>query len=815
MVSTNKRSKNRLDKLKWKEVELDNGLLSEFSKYGMSMIEEISDTKNISFYELGKHNQSHQDVSTFFCEQNNNKKDSNSRKRTLEVTENYNTIEKKLNNKKAKSKSEREKISEKPKLVDGIKESILDPEKYWEDYFELKERLSNWTKIMEESSIKPVKKYFENEMEELKSPDMVIHPSILKGLYELGFLSPTPIQKACLIPSIRDRKDIVGAAETGSGKTLAYGIPIVANILLSIQKRREKFEQKSQDEFHDQEPLDNLDEDEILKEFESMGFEMRKVSNTYTAQNSTRRPYESSESVQAMIVLPSRELAIQVRDHLRAMARYTGLGIHAFVGGLSLEKQERLIATKKVQISIGTPGRLSALILGELDENKTEKQINVALPLDELRYLVMDEADRLIEQGHYRELKSILQLIYSEKKGERTKKIQTYLFSATLTLPNHLHPKFSKINPVNTSKRAKLRTDLDSKITSIMPENSNKAMQSIMQYVKLRENQVFVVDLSRFKIKSNNEDEFSDKGSTQSGIIQLPKGLKMYMVKCESDEVEMRLVLYLLRYFAPKWEIKQTKGSCPHCPKFIETGKILIFVNSISYVYRLVPLLQLALVCRDSHEKELLGAKKTKKCNQNCLDKSLKVIGIHGNLSQKQRIQAIELFKSSSSSILICTDVLARGLDIPEVDVVVHLQAPRSASLMIHRSGRTARALKEGECVLFCTPKDVTPYSKHLKAISLGFDAIKVPNHLENVTSVHISQVKQRLELANEIEGLGHSILRKKKNNKWMISKANEADLELSDQEEFELSPDQIKDIQSLVSKRNILLKIAKSNQSY
>lgn len=835
MKSTRNKCGRKAKELKWKEVDLDSDLISEFSKYGVSMIEEISDPTKISFYELGK------DAAL----------ESNA-----EYNQNNILTEKTNKNKKSKKRTGKDKYKNEIELLDGIKKqkklkktlienkniiddtekvvlkqnnSILDPEEYWEEYYDLKEALSKWTNMIEESTQKVNKKVSLEEIQELKSPDLVIHPSILKGLFELGFFNPTPIQAACLVPAIRDRKDIVGAAETGSGKTLAYGIPIIANIMFAIQRRKEKLEQKSLKEDNEFEGFDiqeNLDDDEAFKEFERMGFQMtsiKKIDNKGLNNNT----YRSNELLQALVILPSRELAIQVRDHLRSVGKYTGLGIHAFVGGLSLEKQERLIIKKRVQIAVGTPGRLSALIFGEIENESmfgdereaSRKQVTTTLAIDELRFLVLDEADRLIEQGHYRELKQILQLIYSENKGNHViRKIQTYLFSATLTLPNHLHPKFSKLNTRNTGKKSKSKKDVqDTKVISIMPENSNKAMQSIMQYVRLRENQIFIVDLSRFKTNSLSDEngERVQSGNHASGIIKLPKGLKISMIKCESDELEIRLVLYLLKYFAPIWDTKSGNQPCSLCPISLENGKILVFVNSISYVYRLTPLLSLALVCKDTHEKELPSSKKRKKCSKACYDRSLKVIGIHGNLSQKQRIQAIESFKASKSAILICTDVLARGLDIPEVDVVVHLQAPRNISLMIHRSGRTARASKQGECVLFCTPKDVPAYSKHFKAISLTFESVGIPKEFEGLVSSQVSHVQQRLELANEIEGFGHSIIRKKRNNSWMINKANEADLELSDQEEFSFSSDQMKEIQNLNLKRNHFLDFVRNFRNY
>ncbi|KAH7650100.1 Mak5 pre-mRNA splicing RNA SFII helicase [Cryptosporidium bovis] len=866
-------SKNQ--KLKWRETVIDTELLSEFSKYGVSMIEEIEDPSGTLIYDLGIGNTSKQ--KNKMCK---NKANLESEKMRYNDTPNdMNIMNNKENNsknseidnlnnkisKKRKGTNRNENINTKKKKEKTSikqKECVADPEEYWEEYYELKEKLYEWTKNFDKSMNECETIDINNNdysMKESEFTSLVIHPSILKGLSNLGFLKPTPIQESCLIPAIRDRKDIIGAAETGSGKTLAYGIPIIVNIMFTIQRRREKNETKALKDFEnaydftesnennwDEEKINDIAKDEVVMELESLGFQTTNVIDTddkFAVNENKKNKYKSNEELHALVVLPSRELAIQVRDHLKEVGKYTGLGIHAFVGGLSIEKQERLVIKKNVQIAIGTPGRLSALILEDNFNYEKNSRVSDSVPkresyvkfnLDELRYLVLDEADRLVEQGHYRELRDILQYIYkTDKKSKQViRKIQTYLFSATLTLPNYLHPKFSKLNQKNNSKKQignkKYNDNIDNKIyNSVMSENSNKAVESLLQYIKLRENQVFVVDLSRFKTNTNKEttniERVSKIDDKSGGIIKLPKGLTISMIKCEADEIEMRLVLYLLLLFSPKWlppcknkVIKNNATACNTCPVSINNSKLLLFVNSISYVYRLVPLLSLTLVCKDLHQKDLPFQKKNKtKCRNNCFGSELKIIGIHGNMSQKQRILSIEAFRSSNSAILVCTDVLARGLDIENVDVVVHLQPPRNVSLMIHRSGRTARASREGECVIFCTPKDVMSYSKSLKAVSLSIESISVPFQMKSVVSSQVSHVQQRLELANEIEKIEHNVLRKKKNNSWMINKANEADLELSDQEEYSITPEQIKTIQSLSQKRKYLLEFAKAFQKF
>jgi len=107
-----------------------------------------------------------------------------------------------------------------------------------------------------------------------------LHPTLLKGLQDLGFKSPTSIQKEVLLPALRDRKDIIGAAETGSGKTLAFLLPILHQLL------------------------------EIRDKYEYLG-----------------RPMDNS--LKALIVAPTRELAVQIVDHAKAVAKYTGFKVRS------------------------------------------------------------------------------------------------------------------------------------------------------------------------------------------------------------------------------------------------------------------------------------------------------------------------------------------------------------------------------------------------------------------------------------------------------------------------------------------------------
>jgi len=86
---------------------------------------------------------------------------------------------------------------------------------------------------------------------------------------------------------------------------------------------------------------------------------------------------------------------------------------------------------------------------------------------------------------------------------------------------------------------------------------------------------------------------------------------------------------------------------------------------------------------------------------------NFKAVNLNGQLSQTQRLNALNKFKSNERSILIATDVASRGLDIPEVDIVINFDIPQHSKDYIHRVGRTARAGKTGKAVTIVTQYDV------------------------------------------------------------------------------------------------------------
>ena len=182
----------------------------------------------------------------------------------------------------------------------------------------------------------------------------IIEP-ILKALEEKGYTTPTPIQEKAIIPALTNR-DILGLAQTGTGKTAAFSLPIIQQLYLNkvSGKRRE---------------------------------------------------------IRALILTPTRELAIQINDSLNDYTQYTGLRHCVIYGGVKQKAQTDELETG-IDILVATPGRLLDLI--------NQGFIN----LDSIRHFVLDEADRMLDMGFIHDIKRLLPKLPKEK--------QTLFFSATM-----------------------------------------------------------------------------------------------------------------------------------------------------------------------------------------------------------------------------------------------------------------------------------------------------------------------------------------------------------------------------------------------
>jgi len=351
-------------------------------------------------------------------------------------------------------------------------------------------------------------------MESVKFSDLPVSDYILRAVEEMGFSEATPIQYKA-IPLVLQGGDCIGQAQTGTGKTAAFGIPAI-------------------------EAVD--------------------VEN---------------KSTQVLVMCPTRELALQVKEQIQKLAKYKkGLNVAAIYGGESYERQ--FLALKKgSQIVVGTPGR----IMDHIDRK--------TLVLSEIRAVILDEADEMLNMGFRDDIEKILSYAPEER--------QTILFSATMS-----------------------------------PE--------ILSIAKRFQKNPEIIKTVKTEISNANIEQF---------YFPIRKEAKM--------EVMTRLI-----------DVHNLK-------------LMLVFANTKSKVDEIVSELQIRGYAAE---------------------------GLHGDMRQQVRTQVMSKFRAGITTILVATDVAARGIDVSGVDAVFNYDVPQDLEYYVHRIGRTGRAGKTGKAFMFISSRE-------------------------------------------------------------------------------------------------------------
>ena len=238
-------------------------------------------------------------------------------------------------------------------------------------------------------------------MEPVRFEDLGVDERILRAVTEMGFEEATPIQ-AKAIPEVMTGQDIIGQAQTGTGKTASFGIPM-------LQKVDPK-----------------------------------------------------NKHVQAIVLCPTRELAIQSADEIRKLAKFMhGIKVLPIYGGQDIVKQIRSLKTG-VQVLIGTPGRV-------MDHMRRH-----TIKLDDLKIVVLDDADEMLNMGFREDIETIL----SQTPEER----QTLLFSATMPQPimeiARTYQKNAKI--VKVVKRELTVANIEQYYYEVRPKNKEEVLSRLL-----------------------------------------------------------------------------------------------------------------------------------------------------------------------------------------------------------------------------------------------------------------------------------------------------------------------------------------------
>lgn len=338
--------------------------------------------------------------------------------------------------------------------------------------------------------------------------ELGLSPEICQAVADLGFETPTEVQKRAIPTILASQRDLIALAQTGTGKTGAFGMPV----------------------------LQQVD--------------------------------ANSDNVQVLVLSPTRELAIQIAKDLKSFAKHQkGIKTVAVYGGANISTQIRAL-NNGVQVVIGTPGRMLDLI--------RRRKLDVS----NVRSLVLDEADEMLNMGFQDDLDAIL--------ADTPKGKQTLLFSAT------------------------------------MPKQISKMARKYM----------------------NNPEEI-EVNARNSGALNVEHHYYMVHAKDRYDAL-----------------------------------KRIVDVNPDVYGI---------IFCRTRRETSDIAGSLAKD--------GYNVDWLNGDLSQAQRDDVMNRFRTKELQLLVATDVAARGLDVDNLTHVINYNLPDDLEVYIHRSGRTGRAGNSGIAV--------------------------------------------------------------------------------------------------------------------
>ena len=372
----------------------------------------------------------------------------------------------------------------------------------------------------------------------MKFNELGLVPTLMEDIEAMGYETATPIQEKA-IPLILEGHDIMAFAQTGTGKTAAFLIPLIHQVA-------------------------------------SM---------------------EGSDFIKAMVIVPTRELAQQIDQHMQGLSYSSGVSSLAVYGGGdgTTFSQEKIALSQGADVIICTPGRMIAHL--------NQQYVKAG----QLKFLVLDEADRMLDMGFYEDIMKIISYMPQKR--------QNMLFSAT------------------------------------MPDEIRKLANKTL------------TDPKEIRIALSKPVE---------KVLQVA-----YMVY---DKQKKELALHLLRH-------KHLKS-------------VLVFCST------------------KESTKQL--ARELKRSGVNAED-------IHSDLEQKVRDKVLRDFKNRDINVLVATDVLSRGIDITNIDLVLNYDVPNDAEDYIHRIGRTARAEAEGVAITFVNEKERGKFARIEKLLGKSVARSPVP----------------------------------------------------------------------------------------
>ncbi|XP_065083864.1 probable ATP-dependent RNA helicase CG8611 [Ochlerotatus camptorhynchus] len=348
-----------------------------------------------------------------------------------------------------------------------------------------------------------------------------------------------------------------------------------------------------------------------------------------------------SDGILAVVIVPTRELALQTYElFLKLLKPYTWI-VSGYLSGGEKRKAEKGRLRAGLNILISTPGRFC-------DHLKNTE----SMKMNAVKYLILDEADRLLELGYEKDVKEIVESIKANcSEGEST--VQTVLLSATLT------------------RSVKELAGLTLKDPEYV-DTSDIAVERRFDNTNI----------------DNMEERITIPATVHQSYIVIPPKLRLVTLS--------GVIAYEFN--------RQVKK----CLVFMATQDLVDFHYDV-----MVEVLTQKKPDSDdekgSDEDDLSESESEPEdsSNEAILLPKVSFFKLHGKMTQIERSSVFKEFRSTKSAVLLCTDVIARGIDVPSVDLVVQYHAPQILADYVHRVGRTARAGHSGKALLFVEPSEV------------------------------------------------------------------------------------------------------------
>lgn len=483
-------------------------------------------------------------------------------------------------------------------------------------------------------------------------------------IQNLNLTAPTAIQKATITQLLREDSDAFIQAETGSGKTLAYLLPIIQRIM-------------------------------------ALSTTPTGVPDSAGKEEKDEKKINRASGLFALILAPTRELTHQISAVLTHLLRPMPWLVAGTVTGGAVKNHEKARLRKGLNILVATPGRL----VDHLDNTEV-------LDVGNVRWLVLDEGDRLMELGFEEDIKSIVQKLEKrkdEKKGEwrLRKRVEglpenrtTVMCSATMKMG------VQKLGEISLKDAVHIKNDPGTSIdTEKTTDNKQEEKETaFLAPAQLKQSYIIVPPKQRLvTLTALLKRIFARKGSVMKAIVFL---------SC-ADSVDFHFQALSRREAQPP---KDTTSSDQNT-RSNKSPKVPGNQNASTPP-------EMPKISQEGEKPELPTVAPA--CTlASPSNPGLTLYELHGSLTQPLRTATLQSFtRSSNPCILLCTDVASRGLDLPNIDLVIEYDPPFSADDHLHRVGRTARAGKEGRACCFLMPGPEEGYVQVLKECA-GESAIK------------------------------------------------------------------------------------------